>query len=166
MGNGNQALAWIKQMLLKSRLRPNAAAAPRTALVVDDETAIQRFVERVLSEAGFQTVVAHDGLEAVSVAATMSQVDLLVTDLMMPNMNGDELARRLRAGEPDLPVLYLTGFSDRLFADRMQLWENEAFLDKPTTVKGLLEAVSLVCRRSVPDGFAVPVRARRTAKAV
>jgi CheY-like chemotaxis protein len=59
-------------------------------------------------------------------------------------MNGDELARRLRLMQPDLPVVYLTGFSERLFVERRVLWQGEAFLDKPCTPKGLLEAVSLV----------------------
>jgi two-component system, cell cycle sensor histidine kinase and response regulator CckA len=63
---------------------------------------------------------------------------------MMPEMNGDELARRLRAQDPDLRVLYLTGHSEKLFAERMVLWEHEAFLDKPFTPAALLEAVSLL----------------------
>ena len=101
----------------------------------------------MLQEEGWQVVTARDGADAVAVAAQTERLTLLVTDLMMPNMNGDELARRLLANERDLPVLYLTGFSDRLFADRMLLGEHEAFLDKPCSVKGLLEAVSLVSRR-------------------
>jgi FixJ family two-component response regulator len=62
----------------------------------------------------------------------------------MPQMSGDELARRLRASYPLLKVLYLTGFSDRLFKEKVTLWADEAFLDKPCTVKGLLEAVALL----------------------
>jgi two-component system cell cycle sensor histidine kinase/response regulator CckA len=63
---------------------------------------------------------------------------------MMPQMQGDELARRLRQRQPALKVLYLTGYSDQLFKDKITLWEDEAFLDKPCSVKGLLEAVSLL----------------------
>ena len=73
--------------------------------------------------------------------STIGKLDLLLTDLLMPSMNGDELARRLRSKEPDLKVLYLTGFSDRLFAERTVLWQDEAFL--ACTVRGLLEAASL-----------------------
>lgn len=156
MRKSNQALTWVAEMFCSERSA--RSTAPKTALVVDDEEAIRRFVERVLSDAGFRTWVAHDGVQAASVAAAMGQVDLLVTDLMMPNGNGDELARRLRELEPDLPVLYLTGFSDRLFADRVQLWENEAFLDKPCTVKGLLEAVALVSQCPIAGSFGVPAR--------
>jgi two-component system, cell cycle sensor histidine kinase and response regulator CckA len=115
-----------------------------TALIVDDEESVRRFVERVLSDAGYRTVAAPDGPEALDDAAGLDAFDLLVTDLMMPQMTGDELARRLRVQRPSLKVLYLTGFSDRLFKEKVTLWADEAFLDKPCSVKGLLEAVALL----------------------
>jgi two-component system cell cycle sensor histidine kinase/response regulator CckA len=124
-----------------------------SALVVDDEESVRRFVERALREAGYQTAVASDGPEAIVVASTMTACDILVTDVMMPKMTGDELARRLRQGEPGLKVLYLTGFSDRLFKEKITLWQDEAFLDKPCSVKGLLEAVSLLLFGTVGTGL-------------
>jgi two-component system, cell cycle sensor histidine kinase and response regulator CckA len=116
---------------------------PLRILVVDDEESVRRFVERVLREAGYDTAVAEDGAQALELAHAGS-FDLVVTDVMMPNMAGDELARRLRQSEPGLKVLYLTGYSDRLFKEKVTLWEGEAFLDKPCSVKGLREAVSLL----------------------
>ena len=112
-------------------------------LVVDDEESVRRFVDRVLHEAGYDTVLASDGPEAIEAAARGS-FDLLLTDVLMPQMTGDELARRLRLSDPSLKILYLTGYSDRLFKDKVTLWEDEAFLDKPCTVKSLMEAVSLL----------------------
>ena len=126
-----------------ARLR-NAPKEPARVLVVDDEEPVRRFVERVLHDAGYETAVAGDGSEAIQVAAKFSGIDVLVTDVMMPNMLGDELARRLRQNEPDLKVLYLTGYSDRLFKEKVTLWEAEAFLDKPCSVAGLRQAVSLL----------------------
>src|SRR4051812_44452610 len=120
----------------------DASRQPRV-LIVDDEEAIRQFVERVLRDAGYDTVVAADGTAALEVVAAAQSFDLLLTDLMMPGLNGDELARRVRLQHPDLKVLYLTGFSDRLFASRLVLWANEAFIDKPVSVQGLREAVSL-----------------------
>ena len=70
--------------------------------------------------------------------------DLLLTDVNMPQMTGDELARRLRHDEPTLKVLYLTGYSDQLFKDKNTLWQDEAFLEKPCTIAGLLQAVALI----------------------
>ena len=58
----------------------------------------------------------------------------------------------MRAQRPSLKVLYLTGFSDRLFKEKVTLWADEAFLEKPCSVKGLLEAVALL----LSDQFASP----------
>jgi len=125
-------------------------------LVVDDEEPVRKFVERVLRDAGYKTATATDGPEAIEVAKRMESLDILVTDVMMPQMTGDELARRLRQTEQrGLKVLYLTGFSDRLFKEKVTLWQDEAFLDKPCGVQGLLQAVSLLLfgRFEVPTDF-------------
>lgn len=120
-------------------------------LIVDDEEPVRHYVERVLHEAGYQTALAGDGPEALEVAKRLGSFDLLVTDVMMPQMSGDELARRLRRDEPKLKILYLTGYSDRLFAERTTLWEDEAFLDKPCTMQSLKEAVSLLLSGTVGE---------------
>jgi CheY-like chemotaxis protein len=122
------------------------ASSPRTlrVLIVDDEETVRKFVDRVLRDGGYQTATAADGPEAIAVAQREERFDILLTDLMMPEMTGDELARRLRQSEPALKVLYLTGYSDQLFKEKTTLWEDEAFLDKPCSVKGLLQAVSLL----------------------
>ena len=115
-----------------------------TVLVVDDEEPVRKFVERVLRDAGYKTAIAADGAEALEVASKLEAFDILVTDVMMPHMDGGELARRLRQGMPSLKVLYLTGYADNLFKEKVTLWEDEAYLDKPCTIKSLLEAVSLL----------------------
>ena len=119
-------------------------ARPLSVLVVDDEDLVRKFVERVLRDAGYDTSTAGSGAEAIEAAGTGHSIDVLVTDVMMPQMTGDELARRLRVSAPGIKVLYLTGFSDRLFKEKVTLWADEAFLDKPCSVKGLLQAVSLL----------------------
>jgi two-component system cell cycle sensor histidine kinase/response regulator CckA len=113
-------------------------------LIVDDEETLRRFVDRVLTQAGYTTTTASDGPEAIAAAAKLGSIDLLVTDLMMPQMTGDELARRLRQNQPSLKVLYLTGFADRLFKEKVTLWQDEAFLEKPCSIKGLMEAAALL----------------------
>jgi two-component system cell cycle sensor histidine kinase/response regulator CckA len=116
---------------------------PTTVLVVDDEEAIRKFVGRVLRNAGYETTMAAGGPEAIDLALKIAP-DVLVTDVMMPEMSGDELARRLRQQQPSLKVLYLTGFADNLFKDKLTLWQDEAYLDKPCSIKSLLQAVSLL----------------------
>lgn len=116
----------------------------KTILVVDDEPAVLDFVDRVLRDAGYKTALTSNGSDAMKIAENLDALDLLLTDVVMPEMSGDELARRLRERDPNLKVLYLTGFSDRLFKEKTVLWEDEAFLDKPCTATGLLQAVSLL----------------------
>ncbi len=125
-------------------MKPELPRRPLRVLVVDDEEPVRKFVDRVLKDAGYETMTAVDGTDAIETATKADAFDILVTDVMMPQMNGDELARRLRQTEPGLKVLYLTGFSDKLFKEKVTLWEDEAFLDKPCSVKGLLQAVSLL----------------------
>jgi len=133
---------FVKTYATRMKRTPPAAIH---VLVVDDEEPVRKFVERVLREAGYKTSVAADGPDAIEIAKGMESLDILVTDVMMPQMTGDELARRLRQTEQrGLKVLYLTGFSDRLFKEKVTLWEDEAFLDKPCGVQGLLQAVSLL----------------------
>jgi two-component system cell cycle sensor histidine kinase/response regulator CckA len=133
----NYASRLIKGSTTPSQLR---------VLVVDDEDGVLRYVERVLSEAGYQTSTASNGAEALDAIKKMGTgiLDVLVTDVMMPGITGDELARQVRAAERGVKVLYLTGFSDRLFKEKASLSTDEAFLEKPFTVKGLREAVSLL----------------------
>jgi two-component system cell cycle sensor histidine kinase/response regulator CckA len=113
-------------------------------LVVDDEESVRTFAARALRDAGYEAVVAADGPEALRLVERQPPFDLFVLDLMMPGMTGDELARQLRGADPDVKVLYFTGYSDRLFRDKPTLWEHEAFLEKPVTMKALPEAVSLL----------------------
>jgi CheY-like chemotaxis protein len=124
---------------------------PLRVLIVDDEEGVRAFVSRVVSGAGFEVEIASDAAEALAIASTKS-FDLLLTDLMMPRMYGDELARRLRLQSPGLRVLYLTGNSDLLFAKQMILLDGEAFLDKPCTKTALLEAVSLAATDRIARG--------------
>ena len=134
-----------------SALHTHATPQPKV-LVVDDEPAVLKFVERVLRDAGYATAGATGGEQAIAMWEASGPFALLVTDVVMPQMTGDELARRIRLRSPDLKVLYLTGYSDRLFASKNTMWEDEAFLDKPPSVLGLLEAVSLILfGRLVPE---------------
>jgi CheY-like chemotaxis protein len=122
---------------------PQPQEAPARVLVVDDEDAIRSFVDRVLRDAGYETALAADGAAAIRLVEDGGSFDLLLTDLHMPELTGDELARRVRLIHPDIRVLYLTGFADQLFTARAVLWENEAYVEKPVSISGLLEAVSL-----------------------
>src|SRR5512143_3417917 len=100
--------------------------APR-ALVVDDDKGDRSFCERSLRDDGYDVTVTASGADALALVGQGRRFDGFVIDLMMPHMTGDELARRLRLADPEVKVLYFTGFSDQLFDKKSRLWQDEAF---------------------------------------
>jgi two-component system cell cycle sensor histidine kinase/response regulator CckA len=117
---------------------------PPLVLVVDDEEPIRQIERRVLEKGGYRVIEAPDGSQGVAMLKDGRTLDLLIADLDMPALGGEEMVRQIRAARPDLKVLYVTAHIDRLFDVRHTMWEGEAFLDKPFTAQGLLEAVSLL----------------------
>ena len=115
-----------------------------TVLVVDDEPGVRALARRILEGGGYGVVEAGDGAEALKMIGGKERIDFLMADLDMPVMRGEEMAKKIRRLRPDLKVLYVTAHSEQLFKERPELIEGEAFLDKPFTVRGLLEAVSLL----------------------
>lgn len=117
---------------------------PSRVLIVDDDDLFRTFVERVLREGGYETAVARDGEEALALASNGEPFDLLLTDEMMPCIPGHQLARYMRSRQPNIKVLYVTGYSDRLFGEKQSLWADEAFLDKPCGPAAIVQAASLL----------------------
>lgn len=118
---------------------------PIRILAVDDEPGVLALVHRCLADDERVSLVeASSGAEALEHLAKGAAFDLLIADLRMPEMEGDEVARRIRSLDRDIKVLYLTSHADRLFEAKQQLWEGEAYLDKPFTKQGLREAIALL----------------------
>jgi CheY-like chemotaxis protein len=134
---------WLRTLTERLADRQGTAPAVPRLLVVDDDPGVRAFLMRSLALVECVPIVATNGPEALKLFDTMAPIDLLLSDLMMPGMNGLELGRRLRQANPDLKVLYLTGYSDALFEERPLLGANEAFVDKPISPTGLHQAVSL-----------------------
>ena len=97
---------------------------------------------------GDRSPEAENGAKAVTLLDDDCTVHVLVADLQMPEVAGEEMVRQLREKRPDLRVLYVTGHVDRLFSERPVLREREAFVEKPFTSKALLEALSLLLYRT------------------
>jgi DNA-binding response OmpR family regulator len=112
-------------------------------LLVEDEPAVREFVQRALTHVGLTVLAAADGPAALESARTHEgRIDILVTDVVMPHMNGPELARLLRETRPDLPVLFISGYS----GDGQRLAESEseltAYLQKPFQSAELLARIA------------------------
>jgi len=126
--------------------------APRgVVLVVDDEPGVRALARRILEGGGYGVLEAGNGAEAMAIMNSTARVDFLIADLDMPVMRGEEMTKKVRAMRPELRVLYVTAHSELLFKERPELIDGEAFLDKPFTVRGLLEAVALLKSGSINE---------------
>ncbi len=121
-------------------------------LVVEDEPAVLQVVMRMLRRNGYSVMVASTGTQALALAAG-HDFDMLLTDVVMPEMSGLELAERFRALRPAASVLFMSGYSPELFGHKNAIAEGIALLQKPFTEQALLEAVraTMTARREVPD---------------
>lgn len=118
-------------------------AAKAIVLVVDDEQPMRDLERRILETGPYEVIEAADPLTALEMLRGGQKIDLLISDLEMPELSGEEMVAQVRAARPGQKVLYVSGVTHRLFNDRKILGDGEAFLSKPFTPKGLLEAVSL-----------------------
>ena len=113
-----------------------------TILLVEDNELVMELAREVLQNGGYKVVTTYLPRVALSLVKQGTfTVDLLVTDVVMPQMNGPELYRRIRERLPDLPVLYMSGYSGKTIQDVMH-GENAHFLPKPFKAVRLLEQVA------------------------
>jgi signal transduction histidine kinase len=114
------------------------AAGGETILLVEDEEGVRRFVRTMLERHGYRVLDAAGPQEALAIAADSGErIDLLLTDVVMPRMNGPELAARLGEIRPGLKVLFMSGYTDRAIRLHDQLAEGAPYLQKPFTPKML-----------------------------
>jgi hypothetical protein len=120
-------------------------------LLVEGEGAYRASVSRLLRRAGYEIEATASGFEALIVAST-APFDVLVTDVELPRMRGQELARRLRARRPALKVLFFNGRTSWLDSDYELTRDDEVFMEKPSSPQGVLNALStLVSGQSMAE---------------
>ena len=124
-------------------LRPSTAPA---ILVVDDEGAVRRFALRVLEREGYLVVEARDGVEALELIKQGHQFDAVVSDIVMPRMNGVELMQAMSTTSPDLPVILMSGYATGALAE-LGISAPCAILPKPFPAERLLQEVRRCTRR-------------------
>jgi CheY-like chemotaxis protein len=112
-----------------------------TVLLVEDEEAVRRACQRILEKAGYRVLVANSGSQALAELSD-TPVDLLLTDVVMPGgLSGRDLAQRLQQNQPDLPVLFMSGYNADAIATRGILDPGITVVEKPFTSFDLLGKV-------------------------
>lgn len=113
-----------------------------TVLLVEDSQPVRDLGEMLLTEQGYRVLVAKNGADALAILeADNGPLDLLLTDVVMPEMNGKDLARRALDVHPEIRVLYMSGYTDEVIARRGVLEEGVQFIQKPFTAQGLASKV-------------------------
>ena len=114
-----------------SKPSPNA----KVVLLVDDDKTTLMVLSKMLQGQGYRVLSASDGEQALTLAAQQQRLDLLITDVVMPKLNGTELAKRLRVNRPNIPILFISGLMGEGSLAGKQA--NSGFLAKPVTQEGL-----------------------------
>jgi two-component system, cell cycle sensor histidine kinase and response regulator CckA len=128
-----------------------ASGVGATVLVVDDEEMVRTLAVLALKKDGYEIVEAEDGLGAVAAVEAPAHLDLLLLDLIMPGLSGEQTLARVRALRPDLPVLVASGFSEPQTMQRVLTLDGvRGFLAKPYTVDELRRAVVLALAEPSP----------------
>jgi two-component system cell cycle sensor histidine kinase/response regulator CckA len=129
---------------------PARAGPASYLLVVDDETAVRRFACRVLERAGYGVLEAADGVEALELIERNGKtLEAVISDIVMPRMNGVELMQALSSSQPELPVILMSGYATGALTE-LGIATPCSILPKPFSGERLLAEVSRCIRR--PDG--------------
>jgi two-component system cell cycle sensor histidine kinase/response regulator CckA len=124
------------------REQPRDLTGRGTVLLVEDEDAVRSFAARALGQRGYNVLQAATGTEALDLfAAHNGEVDLVVSDVVMPEMDGPTLMKRLRSERPDLKIIFMSGYAEDAFRKNLPENEDFMFLQKPFDLKELAAAV-------------------------
>jgi PAS domain S-box-containing protein len=131
--------------------KSSAKRGSETVLLVEDDDAVRELAETILSSQGYKVLSANSPKRAEEIATERSkEIDLVLTDVIMPSLSGRELVRRLIALNSKLRVLYMSGYTDNVIAQGGVLEEGLAFLQKPFTPRVLAQKVREVLDAALP----------------
>jgi two-component system, cell cycle sensor histidine kinase and response regulator CckA len=122
---------------------PARRSGARLVLVAEDEDAVRGLIVRILARAGYEVIAGVNGIDALArIAGREDELDVLLTDMVMPELGGVELAEALRARRPELPVLFVSGYADADIHGGVVLRDSRTtFLQKPFSPTRLLQSI-------------------------
>jgi CheY-like chemotaxis protein len=142
----------VDQPIERVGAAPSGSAAPRgteTILLAEDEQDVREVAREFLESGGYTVIEARDGAEALKkVEGHQGAIDLLITDMVMPGMTGQDLTTRLLQARPEIRVLYMSGYSERAAADSARGDSSMRLLAKPFSRWALLRAVHEILKQT------------------
>jgi len=147
---------------------PLRIAGERTVLVVEDDNSVRSLVRRVLETSGFTVISASSGVEALALCDRQQhKIDLLLTDVIMPQMSGRDLAGHIRERYPDMQVLFMSGYTSNAIANNGVLEPGMNFIGKPFTAADLSEKIQEILgavQHGPESGITLPPPDAKTGK--
>ena len=148
VGEGTRFTIYLPAHEVEAKERKSRAAKPQeselwgtgTVLLVEDEPMVRTVAERALTRHGYKVLTANNGEEALEILGQGEDVNLLISDVVMPLMDGPTMVRVARKDRPDLPILFMSGYAEEQLRKSIDI-DNVAFLPKPFSVQELAEAV-------------------------
>jgi PAS domain S-box-containing protein len=126
-----------------------SGAGSNTLLLVEDEAGIRELTSELLAGWGYEVLVARNGVEALEISGKhRGTIHLMVTDVVMPHMNGRDLAERMRQMRPEMKVIYMSGYTDNLVLQGGMLEEGSDFIQKPFSADILARRVRTALQQS------------------
>jgi PAS domain S-box-containing protein len=142
------------------RTAPVRTPATETILLVEDEDALRQVAARILTRAGYHILAATGGAQAIHIAQTHPDtIDLMLTDVIMPKMMGNEVAQHVRAIRPELSVLYMSGYAEPVLTENGTLQAGVTIVEKPFTSAELLDRVHAILHPPTPHTPGTPAPA-------
>ena len=148
IGKGTTFKIYFPRVIEKAEalVLPREVAEPprgsETILVVEDDKTLREITVKLLQDGGYRVVEAKDAEDALTImAASQPEVDLLLTDVIMPDKSGAELARQAKESHPNLRSMFMSGYTGDLVGRQGVLMEEASFLEKPFTRRSLLVKV-------------------------
>jgi two-component system cell cycle sensor histidine kinase/response regulator CckA len=121
-------------------------------LVVDDNATVLQYLAAALAASGFDSIQAKDGVEALRVIdSTDETIDILLLDVVMPRLNGKELARVILSAHPDMKIILMSGYPEETIADKGLPLENTRFLQKPFSTTQLVTLIHTVLNKDAAN---------------
>jgi PAS domain S-box-containing protein len=135
-----ESLARIDEPTLYER-----TSTGEVVLLVEDQEALREVTERIFARSGYHVITAANGADAVALAAEYAgDIHLLLTDVVMPNMLGKEVAERIRLARPDIEVLFMSGYAQPVLASQGRLDPDVHLIEKPFTAGAIIEAAGRI----------------------
>jgi len=151
VGEGTRFTIYLPAHEVEAKAPKSRAAKPQenelwgtgTVLLVEDEPMVRTVAERALTRHGYKVLTANNGEDALEILGQGESVDLLVSDVVMPLMDGPTMVREARKSFPEMPILFMSGYAEEQLRKSIDI-DNVAFLPKPFSVQELAEAVRQV----------------------